>query len=236
MYDGILSINEINNVPVIIDLIPTSNYTSRPNINIIPKHITIHNTGNSNKNADADMHTEYVDNHSGYISWHFTVDDEKIYQELPVTELGYHSGSSTGNYNSIGIEICENIDGNYNKAEENAIALIIYLMKQLSIQIDNIYPHQHWSGKYCPHKILDSVNGWSGFLARIEEKIIEKDVSLWAKDAWEWAKENGINDGKGAKNSVTEEQDAVFSKRLYDLIEKMVDNKLSKLTITLKED
>jgi hypothetical protein len=41
-------------------------------------------------------------------------------------------------------------------------------------------------------------------------------ISSWAKDSWEKAKENGINDGKGAKNNVTEEQLMVFFDRLEE--------------------
>jgi murein DD-endopeptidase MepM/ murein hydrolase activator NlpD len=43
-----------------------------------------------------------------------------------------------------------------------------------------------------------------------------EEVSSWAKKSWEKAKEKGINDGKGAKNNVTEEQLMVFLDRLEE--------------------
>lgn len=159
---------KINDIAVIEDFIPKSNKTSRPGYPMIPKYITIHNTGNSKKGADADMHTEYVDTATGYVSWHFTVDDNSIYQELPTNESAWHAGdgaNGTGNRQSIGIEICENTGGDYEKAEENAIALIVYLMNKHNIPIENVVPHQKWSGKYCPHKILDY--GWDKFIDKI---------------------------------------------------------------------
>lgn len=156
---------------IIQDFIPKSNTTSRPGYSMVPKYITIHNTGNSKKGADAKSHTEYIDNAAGYVSWHYTVDDKSIYQELPTNESGFHAGdgNGAGNRQSIGIEICENIDGDYAKAEENAIELIRYLMKEHNIPIENVVPHKHWSGKQCPWKILPR---WDEFIESIKEKNI----------------------------------------------------------------
>lgn len=47
----------------------------------------------------------------------------------------------------------------------------------------------------------------------IQEEPIE-DVSDWAKEAWLKAKNMGLNDGRGSKNPVTEEQLMVFFDRL----------------------
>ncbi|WP_113675920.1 hypothetical protein [Vallitalea guaymasensis] len=47
-----------------------------------------------------------------------------------------------------------------------------------------------------------------------------EDISSWAQKSWEKAKENNINDGKGAKNNVTEEQLMVFFDRFEDHIVK----------------
>ena len=94
-----------------------------------PKYITIHNTGNSRLGANDKMHTDYVDNVYGYVSWHLTIDGEEIYQELPFDESSWNAGdgnTGTGNRQSIAIEICE--VNNYEKALENAISVIKFLM------------------------------------------------------------------------------------------------------------
>lgn len=160
-----------NGIDVIEDYIPKSNKTSRPGYKMDPKYITIHNTGNSKKSANAKMHTEYVDRATGYISWHYTVGDKAIYKELPTNETAWHAGDGNGlgNRQSIGIEITENIDGDYNKAEENAIALIAFLMEEHNIPIENVVPHQRWSGKYCPHIILNY--GWDKFIDKINDYL-----------------------------------------------------------------
>lgn len=41
-----------------------------------------------------------------------------------------------------------------------------------------------------------------------------EDISTWARDAWDKFRVNGVNDGKGAKNIVTEEQLMVFFNRM----------------------
>ncbi|MEG7281026.1 peptidoglycan recognition protein family protein [Bacillus sp. 0909A] len=144
------------------DFIPKSN-DNRPGYAMTPAYITVHNTANTAKGADAKMHADYVKNPSTSVSWHFTVDDSDIYQHLPLTENGWHAGDGTdgtGNRKSIGIEICENADGNFDKAVANAQWLIKKLMKDHNISLDRVVPHKKWSGKECPRKLL---NQWSAF-------------------------------------------------------------------------
>ena len=160
--DGLIC-GKLGSATLVVDLIPTSNRTSRPQIKINPTFITIHNTGNSR--ADGRANSEYVDETTDYISWHFTADDKYIYQELPLNEMGYHAGTTEGNTRSIGIEICEHTSQDWDKAKANAVVLIKQLMSDLNIPIQNVVPHKHWSGKYCPHKILDE--GWDKFISLI---------------------------------------------------------------------
>lgn len=126
--------------------------------------ITVHNTGNTSHGAGARNHFMYLHNieNSGarFVGYHFVVDDRNIIQCLPIDEVSYHCGEK-GNYNSISIEICENIDMDYNKAEENAIALIKELLRLFNIT--EIKSHKDWSGKNCPHKILPY---WNEFIKR----------------------------------------------------------------------
>lgn len=142
--------------------------SNRPGNAMNPTYITIHNTGNSSKGANAEVHARYVKNPATAVSWHFTVDDGVvIYQHLPLNENGWHAGdgkSGTGNRKSIGIEICEHAGINQDKANENAVWLVKMLMKEHSISITNVVPHKHWSGKECPRKLLPI---WNSFIAKI---------------------------------------------------------------------
>lgn len=100
-------------------------------------------------------------------SWHFTVDQNEIYQSIPTNEVGWHAGDGRGlgNMQSIGVEICVNSDGDFTRAKENAVWLIRYLMEKHNIPISRVVPHKHWSGKDCPHEILPY---WNSFIQQIK--------------------------------------------------------------------
>ncbi|MBM7029897.1 N-acetylmuramoyl-L-alanine amidase [Bacillus velezensis] len=153
-------------VKITKDFIPVG-HNNRPGYAMNPAYITVHNTANTARGASAAMHARYEKNPETPTSWHFTVDEKEIYQHLPLNENGWHAGdgnSGTGNRKSIGIEICENSDGDFEKAVANAQWLIKKLMKEQGISLANVVPHQHWSGKYCPRKLLDR---WDSFKACI---------------------------------------------------------------------
>ncbi|MCM3525229.1 N-acetylmuramoyl-L-alanine amidase [Bacillus subtilis] len=189
-------------VNIIQDFIPKRN-KNRPAYPMNPHYITVHNTSNTAKGADAASHARYVKNPETATSWHFTVDDKEIYQHLPLNENGWHSGdgNGTGNRKSIGIEICENSDGDFEKAVSNAQWLIKKLMKEQGISFANVVPHKHWSGKECPRKLL---NRWDSFKAGISGAASSptKTVKKTAGDTYtvkkgdtlsEIAKEHGVS-------------------------------------------
>ncbi|KIL23704.1 hypothetical protein B4127_2637 [Bacillus pumilus] len=152
-------------VKIIKDYIPKSN-KNRPGNYMKPLYITVHNTANTAKGANAASHASFVKRSSTAVSWHYTVDENVIYQHLPLNENGWHAGDGRGNGNmkSIGIEICENADGNFEQAVENAQWLIRKLMTEQGIPLANVVPHKRWSGKNCPRKLL---NRWDSFKAGI---------------------------------------------------------------------
>lgn len=174
-----ISVKQLGTAKVIVDIVPKGNKEIRPAIAMNPKFITIHNTGNSGKGAGAKSHNTYIHNmanlppaQTGYASWHFSVDDKLIYQHLPLDETAWHcgdgAGKNSGNMTSIGIEICENPETNTKQAEENAIALTVYLLRQLNLPVVNVKPHQAWSGKYCPRVILKRDGSFTPFHNRIK--------------------------------------------------------------------
>ncbi|MCY7665757.1 N-acetylmuramoyl-L-alanine amidase family protein, partial [Bacillus safensis] len=152
-------------VKIIQDFISKSNRNRSGNY-MKPLYITVHNTANTAKGANAASHAAFVKRSSTAVSWHYTVDENVIYQHLPLNENGWHAGDGrgAGNMKSIGIEICENSDGNFEKAVENAQWLIRQLMQDQGISLSNVVPHKHWSGKECPRRLLDR---WDSFKAGI---------------------------------------------------------------------
>ncbi|MFG6116705.1 N-acetylmuramoyl-L-alanine amidase family protein [Halobacillus sp. MO56] len=164
-------------------MILPENHPCRPGYAMRPDYITIHTTGNRSWGADALMHGRYMRNLDGsrQVSWHYTVDDSLIIQHLPDYESAWHAGDGNGkgNRNSIGVEICEHEDGNFEEAVKRAILLIRTLQKRHGIPLSRIVPHKKWSGKNCPRPLLPV---WDEFIGNIgENKASTRGTSYLGK-------------------------------------------------------
>ncbi len=190
-------------VTIIQDFIPPGR-RNRPGYKMEPRYITIHDTANTQAGADARAHAQYVKTYPNLVaSWHFTVDDTVIYQHLPLNENGWHAGdgtNGTGNRQSIGIEICENRDGNRPAAEANAAWLTAKLLQEFSLGLDRVKQHNHWSGKNCPRVLRGRVNGWAGFLSAVQSHLVPPVLTpiigkpqAVVSQAQEWARLSGAH-------------------------------------------
>ncbi|EKS4345293.1 N-acetylmuramoyl-L-alanine amidase [Clostridium botulinum] len=136
------------------------NYSSSNNI----QYIVVHDTGNTGRGANANAHYNYFNGGDRQSSAHYFVDDSNIIQIIEDWNASWHCGDGggrygIGNHNSIGIEICINSDGNYNKAVANAIELVKYKMKQYGVSASRVVRHYDASRKNCPASM--SSNGWA---------------------------------------------------------------------------
>lgn len=175
-----------DNLKIIHELIPTAHKKARSQILMLPKYITVHNTGNPNASAFAN--SSYVISVDQYKSWHFTIGPGEIYQQLPINEIAWHAGdgeTGIGNTQSIGIEIAE-VDG----AEETAIKFIAELIKVTGINIDNVVPHKRWSNKNCPRLILPH---WTDFVSNIKQELL-KTQNMTLEQALKIFEDNKIMD------------------------------------------
>lgn len=166
------------------------------------KYITIHQTGNSARGAGAKMHGDYQINNTKYpvireASWHWTVDENVAIQSFPHEVSCWHAsdGAGDGNVNSIGIEACINIDGNYVQSVKNMAKLTAIIMKQESIPLENVRQHYDWDKsrlaregkshlqpKSCPAQIRSGKDGidWNVFIGMVKQEL-GKDVVVPAK-------------------------------------------------------
>ncbi len=91
--------------------------------------IVVHNTGSYPASATARNMFDYCHGTTADVSWHFSIGNDGVYQQLPVNEKGWHAGGNywndsitqedncptdnfgryAGNSNSVGIETC--VDG-----------------------------------------------------------------------------------------------------------------------------
>lgn len=154
---------------------------NRPGIPIQgPKYITLHDTGNSNPGADAQAHAKYLKGDDAArvpASWHFTVDDTRAIQHLPLAEIGWHAGDGgfgPGNRTSLGVEVCMNEDGKREEAEKNAAQVVAHLLEKFDLKLyKNVKQHYDWSGKNCPQVLRARPNGWANFLSLVEKYLKE---------------------------------------------------------------
>lgn len=127
--------------------------------------ITVHETANTSRGADAQAHANLQS--SGNVrqaSWHITVDDKRAIRSFPDTVKCWHAGTEKGNATSIGVEICVNSDGNYEKALANAAEVVKILRKKHGLGRGAMKQHEEWSGKNCPTKLRAS-GRWPEFVA-----------------------------------------------------------------------
>jgi len=192
---------------IIKDFIP-ENRKNRPGIPMNPKWITIHDTANARTGADAFAHAEYLkgdEAESKPVSWHFSVDGgsiakdgtvkpPQIYQHLPTDEIGWHAGDGhgAGNMASIGVEICENIDGDRARAEALAAELVAWLCKQYNIPVLNVVQHSNWAKKDCPRVLRNRPGGWDNFIAQVKMNMEKTEPPEWKVVGLKWLEENGF--------------------------------------------
>lgn len=146
------------------------NFSSRNGTPI--KYIVIHDTGNTSKGADANAHYSFFNSADRQSSAHYFVDDSQVLRIIKDSDKSWHCGDGNGRYgitnaNSIGIEICININGDFNIAFDKAAQLTSLLMKKYNISISNVVRHYDASRKICPN--IMSKNNWLLWLDFLEK-------------------------------------------------------------------
>jgi len=182
--------------PITMRLLPPNVHGRLVNRTMHPQYITIHST--ENPGATAENHARYLlnsgdksrhgkkFNRSGWVAWHFTVDNNEIVEHLLPTEQGDHADyGGLGDRQSIGIEICEFRDpAKQAAAVKLAAQLAAALADKYHIPTSHIVPHMHWPrwdfryGKPCPRILLErnsNVPGgwymgpkWRRFIQQVE--------------------------------------------------------------------
>lgn len=164
------------------------NFSSRLGEKI--QYIVIHDTGNSRAGADAEAHFNYFNGGDRGASAHYFVDDSRIIQVVEDEKASWHCGDGRGKYgitnqNSLGVEICINADGDYNRALANTLDLTSYLMKKYSVRPEKVVRHFDASGKICPGTMkADNWARWREFkqdLLKALDPELERAIGLFVK-------------------------------------------------------
>lgn len=201
-----------------IDHIPKSK--KRSGLPMTAKYITIHSTANLKSTAQNERDWLTNPENEGTASWHICVDEKEAIEAVPLNEVAWHAGDGRGQGNraSIGIEICES--GDRHKTLQNAAELVAKMLKERGWGIDKLRRHYDWSGKICPRIFYDGYwAGWDNFKLEVAKRLEDKNKpSPWAKEAWEWAKGEGLMDGTRPRDNITREELAIVLKRIKEMI------------------
>ena len=169
------NIKYVGDIPVYEDFLPeTAMARTGEERKIL--YVVIHETDNVNEGADAEAHNNFIHTNgaSNELSWHYTVDDHEIWHHLPDNETAFHAGDHMedkgGNKNGIGVEMCVNADGDYEKTLQNAQLLAAQLLYEYDLDIDALKKHQDFSGKICPSKLINA-GRWEEFVQKVEKNL-----------------------------------------------------------------
>jgi len=161
-----------------VNHIPSDKY-KRSGIKMIPEYITIHSTGNPRSTAQNERDWLTSLSNKRQTSWHIVVDERQAIEAVPLDEVAWHAGDGRGdgNMKSIGIEICES--GNREKTLQNAVKLVIKLLKERGWGVNRLKRHYDWSGKCCP-RIMSANNwaGWGEFKLAVQKELETKKVKV----------------------------------------------------------
>lgn len=140
------------------------------------RYIVVHDTGNSSAGADAGSHFNYFNNGNRGSSADIFVDDTSVWYVNDYTKYySWHCGDGKGRYgitnsNSIGVEMCINLDGNYTETLKNTAAVVRELMEELNIPENRVVRHYDASRKNCPGSMnKGNWKIWNEFKLMIKE-------------------------------------------------------------------
>ena len=122
--------------------------------------VTVHNTDDIKEQENTTDPEQYaratVNGAMGTVRVHFYVDDDEVWQTLPLDWQSWHAGqqgradahgSAAGNAQTISIECIMKGDGSEKdeRAEDNCARLVAYLLKALGMNTkENLYTHNYW--------------------------------------------------------------------------------------------
>lgn len=164
---------------------------NRPRLPIKPKYLVIHWTANENVGANARKNRNYFQNTDRDCSAHYLVDSDEVVRAIPENELAWHVGakaykhSSARNSNTIGIEMCVNADGDFDKMVANTIELAADICKRYGLNpITDMIRHYDVTGKNCPKFYVEDDKAWETFRIAVQESIKPKPTPAPANPAY----------------------------------------------------
>ena len=168
-----------------------------------PEKIILHNSGTNGGTFESIRKYHIEVNGWDDIGYHYLIETDGSSHKGRAEEV---VGAHTKGENGRSIGIC--LVGNFEKYEPNERQLetLYSLLEDIFKRHGKlpIYGHKHFASTACPGAKFPMQE----VLSRAYQEIVQypRELSEWAKEAYEWAVKENISDGSDPKGSVTREQ------------------------------
>lgn len=167
------------------------------------EYIVVHYT--ANKGDTAKNNVDYFARTVTGTSAHYFVDRNAVMQSVDEGDTAWHCGSDhprhpyCRNSNSIGIEMCDSVDGVPDDVRSLTVSLVQELMSRYGLDSSHVLRHYDVTGKRCPAPWVENPAEWMEFKKMLEEdddmsyEQFEQYMNRYlternAKPADDWAK------------------------------------------------
>ena len=137
------------------------------------EYIVVHYT--ANKGDTAKNNVDYFSRTVTGTSAHYFVDRNAVMQSVDEGDTAWHCGSDhprhpyCRNSNSIGIEMCDSVDGVPDDVKSLTVSLVQELMSRYGLDPSHVLRHYDVTGKRCPAPWVDNPEEWMEFKKMLEE-------------------------------------------------------------------
>ena len=137
------------------------------------EYIVVHYT--ANRGDTAKNNVDYFARTITGTSAHYFVDRNAVMQSVDEGDTAWHCGSDhprhpyCRNSNSIGIEMCDSVDGVPEDVRSLTAGLVRELMVKYGIDSSHVLRHYDVTGKRCPAPWVDNPVDWMDFKKMLEE-------------------------------------------------------------------
>ena len=137
------------------------------------EYIVVHYT--ANKGDTAKNNVDYFARTVTGTSAHYFVHRNAVMQSVDEGDTAWHCGSDhprhpyCRNSNSIGIEMCDSVDGVPDDVKSLTVSLVQELMSRYGLDPSHVLRHYDVTGKRCPAPWVDNPAEWMEFKKMLEE-------------------------------------------------------------------
>ncbi|MHC6201962.1 N-acetylmuramoyl-L-alanine amidase [Breznakiellaceae bacterium SP9] len=147
-------------------------------------YIVYHDTENNARGANALMHARYITSSDNINrrarSWHYTVDANTVYQQIPDDEVTWQGDSYEAYARSIGIETCIDEGADLFMTWQRSAKLAARLLLSYKVPINDVRQHHDMMAspqKDCP-KTLRNAGLWDTALQLLQaEYLVAKELA-----------------------------------------------------------